>query len=48
MNDHCKYGDNCHFVHALFPGGFSENNKTLMVKHVQDTDGLSFKDKNVS
>ena len=48
MNNHCENGDNCHFVHALFPGGFSVNDKALMLKHVQDTEGLSFRDKNVS
>ena len=46
--EHCKYGDNCHYAHVTFPSGFTKKDKALMIKHVQETEGLSFKDKNVS
>ena len=32
----------------FFPSGFTEKDKELMTKHVKETKGLSFKDKNVS
>ena len=44
----CAHGKNCKFTHASYPRGFTEKDKILMAKHVQDTNGLSFKDKNVS
>ena len=44
-NNHCPYGNKCNLVHALFPGGFLENDRALMVKHVQDTEGLASKTK---
>ena len=47
-NEFCPHGDKCSFSHAPFPGGFSVKDKELMIKHVRDTDGLSFKDKHVS
>ena len=47
-NAFCKHGRNCKFIHALFPSGFTEKDKELMTKHVKETKGLSFKDKNVS
>ena len=47
-NEYCKYGDNCSFAHASFPGGFTECDRALMAKHVDETEGLSFKNKNVS
>ena len=43
----CQHGDSCNFVHAVFPNGFSDNDKTLITKHVNETEGLSFT-KNVS
>ena len=46
--EHCKHGNNCHYAHVTFPSGFTEKDKALMIKHVQETEGLSFKDKNVS
>ena len=39
----CKHGDSCTFLHALYPSGFTENDKTLFAKHVESTEGLSFK-----
>ena len=47
-NAFCKHGRNCKFIHAVFPSGFTEKDKELMTKHVKETKGLSFKDKNVS
>ena len=45
----CKHGNNCNFVHAIYPSGFTKNDKILMAKHIGDTDGLSaIKDNNVS
>ena len=46
--EHCKHGNNCHYAHVTFPSGFTEKDKALMIKHVQETEGLSFKEKNVS
>ena len=39
----CKHGDNCTFVHALYPSGFTKQDKILLAQHVEKTDGLSFK-----
>ena len=47
VGEFCKHGDNCHFVHAAFPSGFSVHDKNIMEKYVQETEGLSFV-KNVS
>ena len=45
----CKRGSECNFVHAMYPSGFTDNDRILMAKHIQETDGLSaIKDKNVS
>ena len=44
----CAHGKNCKFTHALYLRGFTKKDKALMAKHVQETTGLSFKDKNVS
>ena len=38
----CRHGDKCHFVHAVYPGGFTENDKPLMATFVKDEKGLSF------
>ena len=38
----CKHGDNCHFIHAFYPNGFTEHNRSIIEKFVQNTDGLSF------
>jgi len=35
--------ENCTFVHAMYPSGFTEKDKDLMKKHVENTEGLSFK-----
>ena len=37
----CKHGSNFKFVHAFYPGGFTEDDRSLMAKHIQETDGLS-------
>ena len=47
------HGDNCKFTHAVFPGGFKENNAKVFEEHVDKTLGLSFvkktpSDKNMS
>ena len=38
-----RHGTRCHFEHALFPGGFTKVDKDLMTKHVNETEGLVFK-----
>ena len=43
----CKHGENCNFVHAIFPQGFSDKDKEIMTKFVNETNGLTFA-KNVS
>ena len=47
-NAFCKHGQNCKFIHAVFPSGFTEKDKELMTKHMKETKVLSLKDKNVS
>ena len=42
LRELCKHGENCHYVHAAFPSGFSEHDRSIMEKYVQETDGLSF------
>ena len=42
-SESCKHGESCHFKHALFPGGFSEVERDLMEKHINDTKGIIFK-----
>ena len=44
----CRHGESCHFVHATYPGGFTENDRSLTKSIIEDTKGLSFKDKNAS
>ena len=45
----CRYGRDCHFVHAVYPIGFTPHDKIIMEKYIQETDGLSeLKDKKVS
>ena len=39
----CKHGKDCHFEHALFPCGFTQVDRDLMTKHVNETEGLVFK-----
>ena len=43
----CQHGENCYFVHAIFPTGFSDTDREIMTKYVNKTEGLSFQ-KNVS
>ena len=43
----CKHGENCTFVHAVYPQGFSDKDKEILTKFVNETNGLSFA-KNVS
>ena len=38
----CPRGDNCHFVHAVYRGGFTANYKPLVEKFIKDEPGLSF------
>ena len=42
-----KHGENCTFVHAVYPQGFSDKDKEILTKFVNETNGLSFA-KNVS
>ena len=45
----CTYGNQCRFVHANYPSGFTQNDKVIMDKYIQETNGLSVvKDKKVS
>ena len=41
----CQHGEACSFVHAIFPSGFSDADKDIMTKHVNETEGLSFQKK---
>ena len=41
----CKHGENCNFVHAVYPGNIPEEDKKIIVEHVKNTEGLSFVDK---
>ena len=43
INEVCKHGENCNFVHAIFPSGFSDKDKEIMTKHVNETECLAFK-----
>ena len=42
-NESCKHGDKCNFVHAVFPSGFSEKDREIFTKYINETEGLSFK-----
>ena len=45
----CKFGKSCRFEHVAYPSGFTPNDKAIMEKHIQETNGLSVvKDKKVS
>ena len=44
---YCAHGENCTFVHALYPSGFTDADKEIVTKFVNETEGLSFQ-KNVS
>lgn len=37
----CHHGDKCNFVHAIFPGGFTDKDKPIMVKFIENESGLS-------
>ena len=39
----CKHGERCQFKHALFPGGFTQVDRDIMKTHVNETEGLVFK-----
>ena len=39
----CKHGDKCHFVHAVYPAGFSTKDLGIIEEFVASTAGLSFK-----
>ena len=41
----CHHGDNCNFIHAVWPNGFPEEDKKLMEEHVTNTQGYSFVNK---
>ena len=42
LGEFCKHGDDCKFTHATYPSGFSEHDRAIMEKYVQETDGLAF------
>ena len=39
--EHCRHGDKCNFVHAVFPGGFTDKDKSLMENFIENESGLS-------
>ena len=39
--EHCRHGDKCNFVHAVFLGGFTDKDKSLMEKFIENESGLS-------
>ena len=39
----CKHGESCNFEHALFPSSFTQIDRDIMKKHVNDTAGIVFK-----
>ena len=39
----CRHGEKCHFVHAVFPTGFTKGDAKIIEEFVEKTDGLSFK-----
>ena len=43
VGETCNRGENCHFIHAIYPHGFTENDKVIMKKHLDNTEGLSCK-----
>ena len=43
VGESCPHGDKCHFVHAMFPKDFTENDKLTMQKHINNSQGLSCK-----
>ena len=48
INDKCIWEDGENNMHAIFPTGFTGKDRELMQKHIDDTDGYSVKDKNMS
>ena len=46
-NATCRHGDECNYVHAIFPAGFHADDVKIMEDHVTNTEGYSFKDKNI-
>ena len=39
--EYCRLGDKCNLVHAVFPGGFTDNDKSFMSKFIENEPGLS-------
>ena len=39
--ENCRHGDKCHFVHAVFPGGFTEHDRPLVAEYIKNEPGLS-------
>ena len=46
----CRRGDKCRFVHAVYPGGFTDKDKLIVDEFIKNEPGLSFNPncKNVS
>ena len=38
----CRHGDKCRFVHAVYPGGFTEKDKPIVDDFIKNEPGLSF------
>ena len=43
VNANCRHGDNCNFIHAVYPSGFSSEDVKLMEEHIKNNDGYSVK-----
>ena len=42
VNLTCTRGEDCKFIHAVFPHGFKGNDAKILQEHVDKTPGLSF------
>ena len=44
-NSSCRHGDKCTFVHTVYPTNVPEEDRKIIDKFVEETEGLSFVDK---
>ena len=44
-NSSCRHGDKCTFVHTVYPANVPDEDKKIIDKFVEETEGLSFVDK---
>ena len=42
-NANCRHGDNCNFIHAVYPSGFSNEDVKLMEEHISNNEGYPVK-----